>query len=135
MHGLRITYLPVDAYGRVSPADVEAAIDGQTILVTIMQANNETGTLQPIAEIAKIAHRHGVLVHTDAAQSVGKIPTRVEDLGVDLLTIAGHKLYAPKGIGALYVRRGVQLEPVIYGSAQESGPPAPPDNIPHILAL
>ena len=85
LHGLRITYLPVDAYGRVSPADVEAAIDEQTILVTIMHANNETGTLQPIAEIAEIAHRHGVLVHTDAAQSVGKIPTRVEDLGVDLL--------------------------------------------------
>ena len=135
LHGLRITYLPVDAYGRVSPADVEAAIDGQTILVTIMHANNETGTLQPIAEIAEIAHRHGVLVHTDAAQSVGKIPTRVEDLGVDLLTIAGHKLYAPKGIGALYVRRGVQLEPVIYGGGQESGHRAGTENIAHMVAL
>src|SRR5256714_11574466 len=101
LHGLRITYLPVDAYGRVSPADVEAAIDEQTILVTIMHANNETGTLQPIAEIARIAHSHGVLVHTDAAQSIAKIPTLVEDLGVDLLTVAGHKLYAPKGVGAL----------------------------------
>jgi cysteine desulfurase len=135
LHGLRITYLPVDAYGRVSPADVEAAIDGQTILVTIMHANNETGTLQPIAEIAEIAHRHGVLVHTDAAQSVGKIPTRVEDLGVDLLTVAGHKLYAPKGIGALYVRRGVQLEPVIYGGGQESGHRAGTENIAHMVAL
>src|SRR5437763_7273000 len=135
LHGLRITYLPVDAYGRVSPADVEAAIDGQTILVTLMHAKNETGTLQPIAEIARIAHRHGVLVHADAAQSVGKIPTRVEDLGVDLLTVAGHKLYAPKGIGALYVRRGVQLEPVIYGAGQESGPPAGTENIAHMLAL
>ena len=135
LHGLRVTYLPVDAYGRVSPADVEAAIDGQTILVTIMHANNETGTLQPIAEIARIAHRHGVLVHTDAAQSVGKIPTRVEDLGVDLLTVAGHKLYAPKGIGALYVRRGVQLEPVIYGGGQESGHRAGTENIAHMVAL
>ncbi len=135
LHGLRVTYLPVDAYGRVSPADVEAAIDGQTILVTIMHANNETGTLQPIAEIAEIAHRHRVLVHTDAAQSVGKIPTRVEDLGVDLLTVAGHKLYAPKGIGALYVRRGVQLEPVIYGGGQESGRRAGTENIAHMVAL
>src|SRR5437870_2047277 len=135
LHGLRITYLPVDAYGRVSPADVEAAIDGQTILVTIMHANNETGNLQPIAEIAEIAHRHGALVHTDAAQSVGKIPTRVEDLGVDLLTVAGHKLYAPKGIGALYVRRGVQLEPVIYGGGQESGRRAGTENIAHMVAL
>src|SRR5436305_12614874 len=135
LHGLRITYLPVDAYGCVSPADVEAAIDGQTILVTIMHANNETGTLQPIAEIAEIAHRHGVLWHTDAAQSVGKIPARVEDLGVDLLTVAGHKPYAPKGIGALYVRRGVQLEPVIYGGGQESGRRAGTENIAQMVAV
>ncbi len=135
LHGLRITHLPVDAYGRVSLADVEAAIDEQTILITIMHANNETGTLQPIAEIAEIAHRNGVLVHTDAAQSVGKIPTRVEDLGVDMLTVAGHKLYAPKGTGALYVRRGVQLEPVIYGGGQESGHRAGTENIAHIVAL
>src|SRR3989440_766007 len=135
LHGLRITYLPVDAYGCVSPADVEAAIDGQTILITIMHANNETGTLQPIAEIARIAHSHGVLVHTDAAQSIAKIPTLVEDLGVDLLTVAGHKLYAPKGIGALYVRRGVQLEPVIYGGGQESGYRAGTENIAHMVAL
>src|SRR5713101_3480281 len=135
LHGLRITYLPVDAYGRVSRADVAAAIDGQTILVTIMHANNETGTLQPIAEIAKIAHRHGVLVHTDAAQSVGKIPTRVEDLGVDLLTIVGHKLYAPKGIGALYTKHGLQLEPVIYGGGQESGRRAGTENVANMVAL
>src|SRR5205085_12345375 len=88
-----------------------------------------------IAEIAEIAHRHGVLVHTDASQSVGKIPTRVEDLGVDLLTVAGHKLYAPKGIGALYVRRGVQLEPVIYGGGQESGRRAGTEHIAHMVAL
>ena len=135
LHGWRITYLPVDAYGRVSVADVEAAIDEQTVLITIMHANNETGTLQPLAEIAEIAHRHGVLVHTDAAQSVGKIPTRVEDLGVDLLTVAGHKLYAPKGIGVLYVRRGVQLEPVIYGGGQESGRRAGTENIAYMVAL
>src|SRR2546421_11569268 len=135
LHGLRITYLPVDAYGRVSPADVEAAIDEQTILVTIMHANNETGTLQPLAEIAEMAHRHGVLVHTDAAQSVGKIPTRVTELGVDLLTVAGHKLYAPKGIGALYVRQGLQLEPVIYGGGQEGGKRAGTENIAHVVAL
>src|SRR6266699_4028975 len=112
LHGFRITYVPVDATGLVSPADVEAAIDEQNVLITIMHANNETGTLQPLAEIAEIAHRHGVLVHTDAAQSVGKIPARVDELGVDLLTVAGHKLYAPKGIGVLYVRRGVRLEPL-----------------------
>ena len=135
LHGFRVTYLPVDQSGRVSPAAVEAAIDEQTILVTVMHANNETGTLQPIAEIAGIAHRHGVLVHTDAAQSVGKIPTRVEDSDVDLLTVAGHKLYAPKGIGALYVRRGVQLEPVIYGGGQEGGRRAGTENVANMVAL
>jgi len=135
LHGLRVTYLPVGESGRVSAADVEAAIDEQTVLITIMHANNETGTLQPIAEIAEIAHRHGVLVHSDAAQSVGKIATRVDELGVDLLTVAGHKLYAPKGIGALYMRRGLQLEPLIYGGGQESGRRAGTENIAHMVAL
>jgi cysteine desulfurase len=135
LHGLRVTYLPVDESGRVSPADVEAAIDEQTVLITIMHANNETGTLQPIAEIAEIAHRHGVLVHSDAAQSVGKIATRIDELDVDLLTVAGHKLYAPKGIGALYMRRGLQLEPLIYGGGQESGRRAGTENIAHMVAL
>lgn len=134
-HGFRVTYLPVDAYGRVNPADVESAIDEQTILITIMHANNETGTLQPIAEIAEIAHRHGTLLHSDAAQSVGKIPVQVDELGVDLLTIAGHKLYAPKGIGALYVREGIQLEPVIYGGGQEGGRRAGTENIAYMVAL
>ena len=114
-----MTYLPVDGSGRVSLADLEAAIEEQTVLITIMHANNETGTLQPVAEIAQIAHRHGVLMHTDAAQSVGKIPTGIDAMGVDLLTLAGHKMYAPKGIGALYVRQGLQLEPIIYGGGQE----------------
>ncbi len=135
LHGFRVTYLPVDGSGQVKPADVEAAIDADTLLVTMMHANNETGTLQPIAEIAEIAHRHGVLIHTDASQSVGKIPTRVEELGVDLLTVAGHKLYAPKGIGALYVRRGLQLEPAIYGGGQETGRRAGTENVAYMVGL
>lgn len=135
LHGFRITYVPVDGAGRVSPAGIEAAIDEQTILITIMHANNETGTLQPIAEIAEIAHRHGVLMHSDAAQSVGKIPTQLDELPVDLLTIAGHKVYAPKGIGALYVRQGLQLESIIYGGGQEAGRRAGTENIAYIVAL
>lgn len=135
LHDFRVTSLPVDAFGQVNAADLEAAIDDQTVLVTIMHANNETGTLQPIAELAEIAHRYGALMHTDASQSVGKIPTNVVDLGVDLLTVAGHKLYAPKGIGALYVRRGLQLEPAIYGGGQEAGRRAGTENIAFMVAL
>ena len=135
LHGFRVTYLPVDSSGRVSPADVEAAIENGTVLITIMHANNETGTLQPIAEIAQIARRHGVLVHTDAAQTIGKIPVHAGELGVDMLTIAGHKLYAPKGIGALYVRHGLQLEPVIYGGGQEAGLRAGTENVAYMVAL
>jgi cysteine desulfurase len=135
LHGFRVTYLPVDETGRVNPEDVEAAIGEKTVLITIMHANNETGTLQPITEIAQIARRHGVLMHTDAAQSVGKIPTNVAELGVDLLTVAGHKLYAPKGIGALYIRRGIQLEPVIYGGGQETGLRAGTENVANMVAL
>ena len=134
-HGFRVTYLPIDAYGRINPADVERAIDNQTVLITVMHANNETGTLQPVAEIAEIAHKRGVLLHSDAAQSVGKLPTHVDELGVDLLTIAGHKLYAPKGIGALYIREGVQLEPLIYGGGQEGGRRAGTENIAFMVAL
>ena len=135
LHGFRVTYLPVDRSGRVSTESVEAAIDDKTVLITIMHANNETGTLQPIAEIARVARKHGVLLHTDAAQSVGKIPVRVEDLGVDLLTVAGHKLYAPKGIGALYTKHGLQLEPVIYGGGQESGRRSGTENVANMVAL
>ena len=135
LHDIQVTYVPVDSYGRVNPADVEAAINEQTVLITIMHANNETGTIQPIPELATIAHRHGVLLHTDAAQSVGKIPTLVADLGVDLLTVAGHKLYAPKGIGALYVRKGLRLEPLIYGGGQEGGHRAGTENIAFMVAL
>ena len=135
LYGFRITYLPVDGSGRVNPRAVEAAIDDETVLITIMRANNETGTLQPVREIAEIAHRHGVLVHTDAAQAAGKIPTRVDELGVDLLTVAGHKLYAPKGIGALYIRGGLELEPVIYGGGQEAGRRAGTENVASMVAL
>jgi cysteine desulfurase len=135
LHGFRVTCLPVDENGQVDPAQVEAAIDDKTVLVTVMHANNETGTLQPIAQIAEIAHRHGVLLHTDASQSVGKIPTRIDELGVDLLTVAGHKVYAPKGIGALYIRRGLPLEPVIYGGGQEAGRRAGTENVAYMVAL
>lgn len=119
--GARVTVLPVDRTGLIDPEDVRRAITPRTILVSVMLANNEVGTIEPVAEVAAIAHERGVLVHTDAAQAVGKIPTRVDELGVDLLTIAGHKLYAPKGVGALYVRRGVALEPLIHGAGHEAG--------------
>jgi len=119
--GARITYLPVDRFGRVDPDDLNRAITPRTILISIMHANNEVGTIQPIEECARIAHEHGALFHTDAAQSVGKIATDLNRLGVDLLSIAGHKLYAPKGVGALFVRRGVMLEPLIHGAGHESG--------------
>jgi cysteine desulfurase len=134
-HGFRVTYLPVDAYGMVDPAAVEAAITPETILISIMHANNEVGTLEPLAEIGRIARRHAVALHTDAAQSVGKAPTRVNDLGVDLLTVVGHKLYAPKGIGALYVRRGMELDPLIHGAGHEGGRRAGTENVPYIVAL
>ena len=119
--GARITYLPVDGTGRIDLDGLRRAITPRTILVSIMHANNEVGTIQPIEECARIAHEHGVLFHTDAAQSVGKVPTRVNELGVDLLSTAGHKVYAPKGVGALFVRRGISLEPLIHGAAHEGG--------------
>lgn len=119
--GCRITQVPVDRFGQVDPDDVRRAITPRTILVSIMHANNEVGTIEPIAEIARITREHNVLLHTDAAQSVGKIPTRVDDLGVDMLSIAGHKLYAPKGVGALYIRRGTPIEPLIHGAGHEGG--------------
>jgi cysteine desulfurase len=119
--GVKITWLPVDATGRVDANDLRQAITADTILISIMHANNEVGTIQPIEDCAQIAREHGIPFHTDAAQSVGKIPTRVDALGVDFLTIAGHKLYAPKGIGALYVREGTILEALIHGAGHELG--------------
>ena len=119
--GATVTYIPVDESGLVDPDDIRKAISKETFLISVMHANNEVGTIQPIPDIAKIAREHGVLLHTDAAQSVGKIPTRVDELGVDLLSVAGHKVYAPKGIGALYVRRGIKIEPLIHGARHEGG--------------
>jgi cysteine desulfurase len=119
--GACVTCLPVDGTGRIDPDDLHNSITPRTILVSIMHANNEVGTIQPIEDCARIAHEHGILFHTDAAQSVGKITTGVNELGIDLLSIAGHKVYAPKGVGALFVRRGVTLESLIHGAGHESG--------------
>lgn len=119
--GASITWLPVDGFGQIDPDDLRRAITPDTILISVMHANNEVGTVQPIEACAGIAREHGIPFHTDAAQSVGKIPARVDELGVDLLTIAGHKIYAPKGIGALYIRNGRQLEPLIHGAGHEAG--------------
>jgi cysteine desulfurase len=119
--GFEVSVVPVDRFGRVDPDEVGRAITPRTILISIMHANNEVGTIQPVAEVGRIARAHGILLHTDAAQSVGKIATEVNALGVDLLSIAGHKVYAPKGVGALYVRRGTPLEPLIHGAGHEHG--------------
>ncbi len=127
--GYEVTYLPVDEYGMVNHLDVEKAINDKTILVTIMHSNNETGTLQPIEEISKVCKMNNVLLHTDASQSLGKVPVEVESLGVDFLTVAGHKLYAPKGIGALYIRNGIKIEPLIHGAGHEGGKRAGTENI------
>ncbi len=133
--GFRVTYLPVDRYGRVRLDDVRQAITPRTILITLMHANNEVGTLQPLAAIGRLARERGIPLHTDAAQSVGKLPTRVDELGVDLLTVAGHKLYAPKGVGALFVRRGLRLEPLIHGAGHEGGRRAGTENTAGIVGL
>jgi len=134
-HGFAVTILPVDGDGLVDPADVAAAIRPDTIMVSIMHANNEVGTIQPIGEIARLARERGILMHTDAAQSVGKIPTRVDELGVDLLSVAGHKIYAPKGIGALYIRDGIDAAIFCHGAGQESGRRAGTENVLGIVGL
>jgi cysteine desulfurase len=119
--GATVTYVRVDASGLVDPDDVREAIGKDTFLISLMHANNEVGAIQPIAEVATIARERGIALHTDAAQSVGKIATKVDELGVDLLSVAGHKVYAPKGIGVLYVRRGIAIEPLIHGAGHERG--------------
>ena len=134
-HGYRVSYMPVDEHGLVDVAQLKEALTDETILVTIMHANNEVGTIEPIAEIAEAAHAVGALVHTDCAQSVGKIPVKVDELGVDLLSIAGHKLYAPKGIGALYIRTGVQLEKFMHGAGHEQGRRAGTENVIEMVGL
>jgi cysteine desulfurase len=133
--GCRITILPVDRDGVVDLDALGRALRQPTLLVSIMHANNEVGTLQPIREIAALAHEHGALVHTDAAQSAGKIPVDARQLGIDLLSLAGHKLYAPKGVGALYVRDGLSLEPVVHGAGHEAGRRAGTENVPSVVAL
>lgn len=127
--GAKVTYVPVDGHGCADPDNVRRALKPSTVLISIMHANNEVGTIQPISEIAQIVQGSGILLHTDAAQSVGKIRCSVRDLGVDLLSVAGHKLYAPKGVGALYIREGVSIEPLIHGAAHEGGRRAGTENV------
>ncbi len=133
--GCKVTILPVDRHGVVDLDALRRALGEPTTLVSIMHSNNEVGTLQPIQEIVDLAHSHGALVHTDAAQSLGKLPVNVAELGVDLLSVAGHKLYAPKGVGALYVRGGIVVEPLIHGAGHESGRRAGTENVPYLVGL
>lgn len=133
--GCRVTVVPVDGTGTVDPDDVRRAITPRTKLVSVMHSNNEVGTLNPIPDIARVARERGVLVHTDVAQSLGKVRVIVGELGVDLLTVAGHKLYAPKGVGALYVRRGVELASLIHGAGHEAGRRAGTENVPYLVGL
>ncbi len=133
--GFEITYLPVDEYGMVDPDDVRRAITDKTIIVSIMHANNEVGTIQPVAEIAKITREAGVYLHTDAVQSVGHVPFTVDELGVDLLSLSAHKLYGPKGVGAFYVRKGTKLVSFMHGGEQEYGRRASTHNVPGIVGL
>ena len=135
MQGFEVTYLPVSETGRLEVGDVEAALRDETVLISVMHANNEVGTVQPVVEIAEIANVRGIAVHTDAAQSIGKIPVDVQALNVDLLSVAGHKLYAPKGIGALYVREGIALEKFMHGAGHERGHRAGTENVLEIVGL
>jgi cysteine desulfurase len=133
--GCKVSVVPVDRQGLVDPAAVARVLKGGATLVSVMHSNNEVGTLQPIQEIAALAHAHGALMHTDAAQSMGKVAVDVNDLGVDLLTVAGHKLYAPKGVGVLFVRRGVKLESLLHGAGHEDGRRAGTENVPYLVGL
>lgn len=133
--GFEVTYLPVDETGRVQLYDVKKAIRKDTILISIMYANNEVGTLQPISEISKLAKENNIVVHSDCAQAVGKVPVNIQELGVDLLTVAGHKLYGPKGIGALYIREGIKLQKLIHGADHEGNLRAGTENVLEIVGL
>jgi cysteine desulfurase len=133
--GFAVTVLPVDSQGLVDPVEVRRALTPDTLLISIMHSNNETGALAPLAEIAALAREAGVPLHTDAAQSIGKVKVDVAELGVDFLTVAGHKFYAPKGVGALYIRRGRELTPLLHGASQEGGRRAGTENLPYIAAL
>ncbi len=133
--GVQVSYVPVDEYGVVDMHSIESAIQTNTVLVTIMHANNEVGTIQPIAEIAELARKHNIIFHTDAAQSIAKIPTHVNELKIDLLSVAGHKLYAPKGVGALYVKEGIKLERLIHGASHEQHRRAGTENVASIVGL
>jgi len=133
--GFEVTYLPVDREGFVDPEDVRKAIRPDTILITIMMANNEIGTIEPVAEIAALARAAGITFHTDAVQAVGKIPVDVEELGIDLLSMSAHKLYGPKGVGALYIRQGVRIAPILFGGAHERGLRPGTQNVPGAAAF
>lgn len=133
--GFDVTLVKVDAYGRVDAEDVEKAIRDDTVLITIMHANNETGVLQPIKEIGAVAGRRGIPFHTDAAQSIGKIPVNIQELAVDMMTIASHKFYGPKGIGALYVKKGLKLSPIMFGAGHEMGLRPGTENVPGIIGI
>ena len=133
--GFQVTPIVPDRYGTIDADEIERAIRPETILISIMHANNEVGTIQPVSEIARLARKKGIAMHSDTAQSIGKIPVRVDDLGVDLLSIAGHKFYAPKGIGGLYIRNGIYLSRLIHGAGQEGGKRAGTENVLEIVGL
>jgi len=133
--GWRVTYLPVDEYGLVDPEAVRKAITAETVLVTVMLANNEIGTIEPVREIAQVCHEAGVYCHTDAVSAAAKIPVNVQELGVDLLTISGHKLHAPKGVGVLYIRNGTEIQPLIHGGHHERGMRAGTENVLGIVGI
>jgi cysteine desulfurase len=134
-NGFEITYVPVDDFGVVSPDDIKKAITPRTVLISVMHANNEVGSIQPVEEIGRIAKQAGVYFHTDAVQTVGHVPVNVDDMGVDLLSLSAHKLYGPKGVGLLYVRRGTSIEPFMHGGAQEKGRRAGTENVAGIVGL
>lgn len=134
-HGIDVTYLDVDAEGRVNPKDVEKAITDKTVLISIMMVNNEVGTIEPIKEIADIAHNYGILLHTDAVQALGNVPIDVNDMGIDLMSMSGHKIYGPKGVGALYIRKGTKISNFIHGGAQEMKKRAGTENLAGIVGF